>query len=70
MYAKNEPEMVPITWKGIFDLIKQGKFRGTVFSGQYTGLKEMARALEDLETRKTWGKVVVDVPEEEEKARL
>jgi len=70
LLAKHEPETVTSTWEGIFRLVEQGKFRGTVFEGKYKGLADVGRALEDLETRKTWGKVVVDMPEEEERARL
>ena len=70
LLAKHEPETVTSTWEGIFKLVEQRKFRGTVFEGKYKGLADVGRALEDLETRKTWGKVVVDMPEEEERARL
>ncbi|KAF8538953.1 hypothetical protein BDD12DRAFT_840005 [Trichophaea hybrida] len=70
MFEKHEPETVTSTWEGIFKLVEQGKFKGTVFSGEYRGLADVGRALQDLEKRKTWGKVVVDIPEEEERARL
>lgn len=71
MYAKNEPAVVGETWDGIFELVKQGKFRGTVFDGKvFRGLGSVGEALEWLGSRKTWGKVVVEVGEEEERARL
>jgi len=74
MYAKKEPETVPKTWDGIFKLVKEGKFKGTVFDGEvFKGLKEVGRALEWLEGRKAWGKVVVEIDDDDddgEKARL
>jgi len=71
MYAKKEPQTVQTTWDGIFKLVKEGKFRGTVFDGEiFMGLGEIGRALEWLEGRKTWGKVVVEVDDEDDKAKL
>lgn len=65
MYAKNEPEMVEEVWDGIFKLIKERKFRGTVFTDvEFVGLETVPKALESLGSRGTWGKVVVKVPQE------
>lgn len=64
-YAVNEKEMIPVVWQGIFDLVKQGKFRGTVFTDkEYVGLDSVPEALKSLGSRGTWGKVVVKVPQE------
>lgn len=64
-YAKNEPEMVPVVWDGIGKLIREGKFRGTVFTDkQFVGLENVGQALAALGGRETWGKVVITVPEE------
>ncbi|KAH8596670.1 hypothetical protein B0O99DRAFT_651428 [Bisporella sp. PMI_857] len=64
-YTINEPEMIPVVWEGIFKLIREGKFRGTVFSDkEFVGLESVPEALESLGSRGTWGKVVVKVPQE------
>lgn len=61
-YVKFEPETVGLVWKGIFDLIAQGKFRGTTFvDEQFVGLESVPRALQALGGRETWGKVAVKV---------
>ncbi|KAK9860229.1 hypothetical protein MYU51_010631 [Penicillium brevicompactum] len=61
-YAKFETETVGDVWKGIFDLVKQGKFRGTSFKDEsFVGLESVPRALKALGGRETWGKVVVNV---------
>lgn len=64
-YAINEPEQIPIVWEGLFKLIKEAKFRGTVFTDkEFVGLESVPEALESLGTRGTWGKVVVKVPQD------
>lgn len=61
-YVNFEKETVPLVWKGIFDLIEQGKFRGTAFADEsFVGLESVPRALKALGSRDTWGKVVVKV---------
>jgi NADPH2:quinone reductase len=61
-YPKSEPETVLATWRGIFDLTDQGKFRGTVFKDEsFAGLESVPRALNVLGSRETWGKVVVKI---------
>ncbi|KAJ0420446.1 hypothetical protein BJY00DRAFT_140259 [Aspergillus carlsbadensis] len=61
-YAKFETETVGTVWKGIFDLVAQGKFRGTAFNDEsFVGLGSVPRALQALGSRETWGKVVVQV---------
>lgn len=65
MYAKNEPQMVEEVWDGIFKLIKEKKFRGTVFTDvEFVGLETVPKALKSLGSRGTWGKVVVKLPQE------
>ncbi|KAJ5890631.1 uncharacterized protein N7473_006859 [Penicillium subrubescens] len=62
MYAKHETEAVDAVWKGIFDLVAQGKFKGTAFSDEsFNGLETVPKALKALGGRETWGKVVVNV---------
>lgn len=69
LYAKQEPHTVVAIWEGIFKLISEGKFRSTVYKppgGAYRGLSDVGRALKALGERETWGKVVVELPEDEE----
>ena len=64
-YATNEPEVVPKVWQGIFDLIKQGKYKGTAYTDrEFVGLDSVPAALKALGARDSWGKVVVKVPQE------
>ncbi|TVY15892.1 Quinone oxidoreductase-like protein 2-like, partial [Lachnellula arida] len=64
-YAIHEPEKIAEVWEGIFRLIAEGKFRGTVFTDkEFVGLESVGEALEALGSRETWGKVVVKVPQE------
>jgi len=61
-YARFETETVRLVWKGIFDLIAQGKFKGTAFKDEgFIGLESVPKALQALGGRETWGKVVVQV---------
>ncbi|KAF4635448.1 hypothetical protein G7Y89_g2646 [Cudoniella acicularis] len=64
-YAINEPEMIDVVWNGLFNLIEEKKFRGTVFTDkEFVGLESVPEALKALGSRGTWGKVVVKVPQE------
>lgn len=71
-YARFETETVSTVWQGIFDLVAQGKFRGTAFKDEsFVGLDSVPRALQALGSRETWGKVVVNVVgNEKAKSRL
>lgn len=70
-YTQNEPEMIDVVWEGIFKLIKEGKFKGTVFTDEeFLGLETVPKALKALGSRGTWGKVVVKVPQGDGKSKL
>ena len=60
-YAEFTPEVVVEVWERLFELIRRGKFRSTVFEERFDGLKDVSRALKILEDKRSWGKVVVDV---------
>ena len=65
VYAKSEPETVEAVWEGLFRLMEVGKFRGTVYGDRkFRGLDTVGEALGMLSRRETWGKVVVEVPDE------
>jgi len=66
MYAVKERETVPKVWKGIFDLVNTGKFRGITYNDKtYKGLESVPEALIALGSRATWGKVVIELEEGE-----
>ncbi|KAL8712367.1 MAG: hypothetical protein Q9225_006957 [Loekoesia sp. 1 TL-2023] len=63
-YSKEAPEMQEQVCDHLFRLVKQGKFKGTVFADRdFRGLDSVGVALGMLEKRETWGKVVVSVPQ-------
>lgn len=67
-YANFETGTVGVVWKGIFDLIAQGKFKGITFKDEtFVGLDSVSHALKALGSRDTWGKVVVKVVDEKSK---
>lgn len=65
-YSIHEPDCIDDVWQGIFGLIHAGKLRPTVFSDKkYVGLESIPEALKELESRRSWGKVVVSIPHEQ-----
>ena len=65
MYITAEPDTVESVWKGLFQLMEEGRFRGTVYSDKkFRGLETVGEALGMLGRRETWGKVVVSVPQD------
>ncbi|KAL8839380.1 MAG: hypothetical protein Q9170_001774 [Blastenia crenularia] len=63
-YSKEAPEMIERVWEDLFQLVKQGKFKGTVYTDlEFHGLETLGEALGMLGRRETWGKVVVRVPQ-------
>lgn len=65
MYTREEPETIEEVWRGLFGLIDEGKFKGTVYSDRtFSGLESVGEALEMLGRRETWGKVVISVPQD------
>ncbi|KAL6713958.1 thioredoxin-disulfide reductase [Lecanora helva] len=67
-YAKEDPVTVKEVWRSLETLMAEGKFYGTVFddNGKFQGLESVGRALGALERRETWGKVVIEVPQNRE----
>lgn len=62
---KNEPKTHEVVWNGLLDLMREGKFRSTAYTDkQYVGLESIPEALRALGSRETWGKVVIEVPDE------
>jgi hypothetical protein len=58
--------MIPKIWTGLFKLTEKGKYRSTLFQADnvklFAGFKRVGRALNLLEDKASWGKVVIDVP--------
>jgi len=66
-YSRNEPEKVTEVWAALQELMEKKLIRATNYSDkEYKGLESVPEALEALGARKTWGKVVVDLPEVKE----
>ena len=62
-YTREGPETIEEVWTGLFRLIDEGKFKGTVYSDRtFSGLESVGEALGMLGRRETWGKVVISVP--------
>ena len=56
-------------WAELLALFASGRLKPVVYDGHYT-LDTLTRGLQDLEDRKTWGKVVVRVREPAVRAKL
>lgn len=66
-YAKFEPEKIPEVWSELHKLMESKAIRATNYTDkEYKGLESVPAALEALGARDTWGKVVVDLPENKE----
>lgn len=63
------PNELEEIWDGWMRLLVEKKLEPLVY-GRYDGLESVGRALDDLAQRKVYGKVVVSVIPDEEKARL
>ena len=64
-YTREGPETIEEVWRGLFRLIDEGKFKGTVYSDRtFSGLESVGEALGMLGRRETWGKVVISVPQD------
>jgi NADPH:quinone reductase len=65
-YATYEKETIAEVWKGIFKMMGEGKIKGIAYTDkQYKGLEQVPEALIALGARDTWGKVVVELGEDE-----
>ena len=67
--AGKNPKRVGEVWAELLALFASGRLKPVVYDGRYT-LDTLARGLQDLEDRKTWGKVVVRVREPTGRAKL
>ncbi|OMJ20937.1 Quinone oxidoreductase-like protein 2-like protein [Smittium culicis] len=58
-YTRNEPERIPEVWEGLFDLIERGLVTPVVYNPIYYGLENSNKCLNEIISRRTFGKVVV-----------
>ncbi|TVY40267.1 Quinone oxidoreductase-like protein-like protein [Lachnellula subtilissima] len=67
-YTKHEPDTIPKIWDRLFEIIADKKFRSIVYQPQDTveleGLSTVGHALNLLQERASWGKVVVNLSAE------
>jgi len=66
---QTKPTRVNEVWTELLALFASGRLKPAVYNGHYT-LGTLSQGLQDLEERKTWGKVVVRVREPSTKGRL
>ncbi|TCD71204.1 hypothetical protein EIP91_011682 [Steccherinum ochraceum] len=67
-YAKHEREHMPVVWQNLLKLIAFGSAKPVVYTDIYP-LEKYAAGLKDLEDRKTWGKAVIRVREDDTHAQ-
>jgi NADPH2:quinone reductase len=68
-FPENKLTRVSEVWTELLALFASGRLKPVVFNGRYT-LGTLAQGLQDLENRKTWGKVVVHVRESSARGKL
>ncbi|KAF8501790.1 NAD-P-binding protein [Russula emetica] len=68
-YRKYKPTRVSNVWTELLALFASGRLKPVVYNGHYT-LSTLSQGLQDLEDRKTWGKVVVRVRESSARGKL
>jgi NADPH2:quinone reductase len=61
-YPMNQPEVIEPVFNDLFKLFESGKLKPIVYQPVTVGLENSAKALEDLGSRKTYGKVVICLP--------
>lgn len=51
-------------------LVQDGSIRPIIYKEDYRGLEMVNRALEDVKARRTWGRAVVRVCEDDSRSKL
>ena len=68
--GRRKPDELKRIWEGYLGMLQSGRLKAVLY-GHYRGLEDVGRALGDLHERKVYGKIVVNVADEDgEKARL
>ncbi|PVG02361.1 NAD(P)-binding protein [Serendipita vermifera] len=68
-YAKNDKGRQKEVWADLFSLLESGRLQPVVYDQKYN-LEHVSDALGALEKRKTWGKAVLTIREEDAQPRL
>lgn len=64
-HSLHQPELVPVVWRGVLDLVRQGKLTGTQYTDEaFVGLDRVKDGLKALGGRDTWGKVIIKIAPE------
>ncbi|KAK4507909.1 hypothetical protein PRZ48_001644 [Zasmidium cellare] len=67
--GRRYPETLEQIWQGYLSMLETGRLRPLSY-GKYEGLKDVGRALKDLQDRKVYGKIVVKIADLPESSRL
>ncbi|KAI0859708.1 zeta-crystallin [Xylaria cubensis] len=59
--SRRYPEETKQIWRGVYQMIEGGAFKPTLFGKAYAGLESVPEALNDVASRKVWGKAVIQV---------
>lgn len=68
-HSAKGPKRFAEVWQELLALLASGKLKPILFKGEYT-LDTLAKGLDDLEHRRTWGKAVVRVREPPAQGKL
>ncbi|KAJ9607430.1 hypothetical protein H2200_008503 [Cladophialophora chaetospira] len=66
--GRRDPKETEEVWKGVKEMLESGKIKPIVY-GTYAGLESVPKALDDLASRKVWGKAVIEI-QKPNKAKL
>ena len=58
--GRRNPKENEEVWRGMNEMLESGKIKPVIY-GTYSGLESVPGALDDLVSRKVWGKVVVEI---------
>ncbi|KXT11557.1 hypothetical protein AC579_10333 [Pseudocercospora musae] len=58
--GRRYPKTLEQIWKGYLEMLETGRLKAMIY-GNYEGLEDIGRALQDLHDRKVYGKIVVKV---------
>jgi NADPH2:quinone reductase len=69
MTDRIDPAETEKIWEGLKDMCKRGLLRPIIYDKEYMGLESVVPAMEDLASRKVWGKAVIRM-DDDGRARL
>jgi len=69
-HGRRDPAAAAQIWADFDAMVESGAIRPVVYHQSYHGLDDIRRALEDMEQHKTWGRAVVNMPDQQTAAKL